>query len=49
VIPLEIQAYRIIKAMEAGELTDSKKFIREVRNNMVFREFPEKWLPSLDD
>jgi hypothetical protein len=49
VIPLEIQAYRIIKAMEAGELTDSKKFLRDVRNNMIFREFPEKWLPSLDD
>jgi hypothetical protein len=48
-IPLEIQAYRIIKAMEAGELTDSKKFLRELRNNMIFHEFPEKWLPSLDD
>lgn len=49
VIPLELQAYRIIKAMEAGELTDSKRFLRQVRNNMVFHGFPQKWLPSLDE
>jgi hypothetical protein len=49
VIPMEVQAYRIIKAMEAGELTDSKTFLRRVRNNMVFHGFPEKWLPSLDE
>jgi hypothetical protein len=49
VIPLKVQAYRIVKAMEAGELTDSKRFLRQVRNNMVFHGFPEKWLPSLDE
>lgn len=49
VIPLEEQAWRIVQAYEAGELTDTGKFLREVRNAMIFHGLPESWLPSLDD
>eukprot|EP00978_Attheya_sp_CCMP212_P005649 scaffold12674_cov35-Attheya_sp.AAC.1 len=46
VLSIEEQAYRICKLMEAGELTDSRKFLRNVRNNMVFLGFPQSWLPN---
>ena len=46
VLSIEEQAYRICKLIEAGELTDSRKFLRNVRNNMVFLGFPHSWLPN---
>ena len=49
VIPLEEQAYRVAMAYESGELTDTNKFLREVRNTMIFNGLPESWLPSIDD
>jgi len=49
VIPLEEQAYRIVKAYEAGELTNTDKFLRDVRNSMIFAGLPDSWLPSMDD
>ena len=49
VIPLEEKAYRVVKAYEAGELTDTSKFLREVRNNMIFLGLPESWYSSLGD
>lgn len=49
VLSLEEVAYRVVKAYEAGELTDTNKFLREVRNAMVFQGLPESWLPSADD
>jgi hypothetical protein len=48
-IPVEEQAYRVALAYESGELTDTNKFLREVRNAMIFNGFPETWLPSIDD
>lgn len=48
-IPLEEQAWRVVQAYEAGELTDTNKFLREVRNSMIFAGLPESWLPSIDD
>lgn len=47
-IPVEEQAYRVALAYESGELTDTNKFLREVRNAMIFNGFPESWLPSID-
>lgn len=48
-IPLDVQAWRLVKAMEAGELSDSKRFLRDVYNNMAFHAFPEEWRPTLED
>ena len=46
-IPLEEQALRIVKAMENGTLTDTKKFMKGVYNNMMFLGFPTKWTAPL--
>lgn len=48
-IPLEEQAWRVVQAYEAGELADTDKFLREVRNAMIFNGLPESWLPAIDD
>lgn len=42
VLSVRKQARQIIEAMEAGELTDTKKFVRDVYNAMVFHGYLEK-------
>jgi hypothetical protein len=48
VLSKEEQAYRLVLKMEAGELTDTTKFMRNVYNNMMFTDVPREWLPKLD-
>jgi hypothetical protein len=48
-ISLEDQAYKVVKALESGELTDYKRFALNVHNDMVFNGLPESWLPKLDN
>jgi hypothetical protein len=44
----EDTAFEVAMALEAGTLTDPKRFLRGVRNNMVFHGFPDSFLPKLD-
>lgn len=46
---LEEQAYKVVKALESGELTDYKRFALNVHNNMAFNGLPESWFPKLDN
>lgn len=45
-VSLEDKALEVVRALEAGELTDSKVFLRNVYNNMIFHGFPESLLPK---
>jgi hypothetical protein len=47
-ISLEVKAWRLVQALENDKLTNSKKFLRDVYNNMVFHGLPEEWRPKLD-
>jgi hypothetical protein len=47
VISLEEKAFQVVKALESGELADSKSFLRGVYNNMVFHGLPESWWPRI--
>jgi hypothetical protein len=42
-------AFEVVRALEAGELSDTKAFLRNVYNNMVFYGLPESFLPRLKD
>jgi Histone methylation protein DOT1 len=46
-LSLQDKALDVIHALESGELTDTKAFLRNVRNNMIFYGFPEQFLPQL--
>ena len=46
---LQDKALEIVLALESGKLSDSKAFVRNVRNNMIFNGFPECFLPKLRD
>ena len=46
---LQDKALEIVLALESGKLSDSKTFVRNVRNNMIFNGFPECFLPKLRD
>jgi len=48
-IPLEEQAWRIIKAKEDGTLTDTDKFLKNVYNKMMFLGCPPEWTSKLLD
>jgi hypothetical protein len=48
-LSLQDKAFEVAMALESGTLTDSKRFLRGVRNNMIFHGFPTKFLPKLDN
>jgi hypothetical protein len=39
-------AFRAVKTAEEG---DAQLFLRNVRNQMMYNGFPDKWLPKIDD
>lgn len=43
---LEDTAFEIVRALEAGELTDTTAFLRNVYNNIIFNGLPESFLPE---
>jgi hypothetical protein len=45
---LQEEAMRIVRHLESGDLTDSKAFIRNVYNQMVFEGFPDSMLVHPD-
>jgi Histone methylation protein DOT1 len=46
--PLETVEEMCFRAVKYAEAQDTNKFLRDVRNEMVFNDFPEHWLPSLN-
>lgn len=46
---LKEEAFQLVQLMENGELTDTKEFMRNVRNNMIFNGLPPEFLPEVDD
>lgn len=48
-LSLEEEAFELVQLMESGELTDTKVFIRNVLNNMIFNGVPSEFLPAIDD
>lgn len=46
-LTLEQKALQIIDSYENGTLTDTEKFLRDVRNRMSFHGLPEEWKPKL--
>ncbi|KAL3781833.1 hypothetical protein HJC23_011142 [Cyclotella cryptica] len=47
---LEEEAFRLVQLMESGELTDTKRFVRNVYNNLLFHGISLKSLaPDHDD
>jgi hypothetical protein len=48
-LSVEDVAFEVVRALEAGELSDTKAFLRNVYNNMVFYGLPESFLPRLKD
>ena len=44
----EEKAYLVAKAIENGTLTDTKRFLRSVYNQMTFNDIPERFRPKLD-
>lgn len=34
------KAYKLVKLMESGELTDTEKFVRDIQNAMAFIDLP---------
>jgi hypothetical protein len=48
-LSVEDVAFEVVRALEAGELSDAKAFLRNVYNNMVFYGLPESFLPRLRD
>jgi Histone methylation protein DOT1 len=46
-LSLQDKALDVVHALESGKLTDTKAFLRNVRNNMIFYGFPESFLPPL--
>eukprot|EP00986_Skeletonema_menzelii_P012311 scaffold6737_cov134-Skeletonema_menzelii.AAC.2 len=49
-LSLEDEAYQLVQLMESSEgLTDTKLFMRNVLNNMIFNDVPPEFLPKKDD
>ena len=48
-LSLEEEAYRLVQLMESGELTDTKLFMRNVRNDMIFNGIPSEYIPNEED
>ncbi len=49
-LSLEEEAYQLVQLMESdGGLTDTKAFMRNVLNNMIFNGVPPEFLPKIDD
>lgn len=49
-LSLEEEAYQLVQLMESDEgLTDTKAFMRNVLNNMIFNGVPPEFLPEIDD
>jgi len=47
-LSLEEEAYRLVQLIESGELTDTKLFMRNVRNDMIFNGMPSEYIPDED-
>jgi hypothetical protein len=45
-LDLKEEAFQLVQLMEKGELTDTKEFMRNVRNNMIFNGLPPEFLPE---
>lgn len=48
-LSLEEEAYRLVQLIESGELTDTKLFMRNVRNDMIFNGMPSEYIPDEED
>ena len=46
-LTLEQKALQIVDSYESGTLTDTEKFLRDVRNRMSFHGLPEEWKPKI--
>lgn len=47
VLSLQERALQVVHAYESGTLTDTRAFLRNVYNNMVFSGLPDRFLPNL--
>mmetsp|Transcript_10601 Transcript_10601/g.21026 ORF Transcript_10601/g.21026 Transcript_10601/m.21026 type:complete len:486 (-) Transcript_10601:999-2456(-) len=47
-VPLEEEAFRLVQLMEKGEFVDTKRFLKEVYNDMIFNGLPQEFLPNVD-
>lgn len=47
-ISLKEEAFRLVHLIENGELTDTSAFLRRVRNDMIFHDLPEEFLPDIE-
>lgn len=47
-ISLEEDAFRLVHLIENGELTDTNAFLRRVRNDMIFHDLPQEFLPDVE-
>ncbi|KAL3817588.1 hypothetical protein ACHAXA_006477 [Cyclostephanos tholiformis] len=45
---LEEEAFKLVQLMEKGELTDTNAFLRRVRNDMIFHDLPQEFLPDIE-
>jgi hypothetical protein len=45
---LEEEAFRLVQMMEKGALTDTNAFLRRVRNDMIFHNVPQEFLPHIE-
>ena len=45
---LEEEAFRLVQLMEKGALTDRNAFLRKVRNDMIFHDLPQEFLPHIE-
>jgi len=48
-LSLEEEAYKLVQLIESGELTDTKLFMRNVRNDMIFNGVPSEYIPDEED
>ena len=48
-LSLEEEAYRLVQLIESGELTDTRLFMRNVRNDMIFNGMPSEYIPNEED
>ena len=47
-LSLEEKAYKLVQLIESGELSDTKLFMRNVRNDMIFNGMPSEYIPDED-
>ncbi len=45
---LEEEAFKLVLLIEKGELTDTNAFLRNVRNDMIFHDLPQEFLPDVE-